>query len=579
MKAMRFLLSVPRSCGTGEPIELYHNDRPNLSEVGHAILWADQDVPVINLHGSGFVIGVLFSRATGERLPFLPPEAPLSDGAGALAAWIVRECWGGYAGILLGPEQSSINIIVDPSGYCPVYRLETATHILYATSPGLLAEALGAPLSVSWAALHAFLARPELRQRGTCLEGVTEIAPGELVSTFPDRDPSKRVWLPENYMPDGATTDFDEAASGLREIAVMVCAAWAKLFGPVTVAASGGVDSSLICAALAATNAPFTCTTVATSDPSGDERRFVQLLAQHLGVQCVSAIYDPNAIDPLRTISIGLPRPSRKPFMQALDAALVAGAGESGASIVFDGNMGDNLFCYLHSSAPIVDRLRSEGFGRGALSTFHDMCLVTGCDIPTMARAVGRRMMKRNAISAWPADLRFLVQAAEFPDITEPLTPWLEKSVGMHGGKRGHLSLIMHAQLHIHGLAHCGLPRFTPLASQPLLEYCLRIPTWLWCQGGVNRALARAAFASSLPREIVARTSKAGPDSFIQRTFEQHRLVIQELLMDGLLARHRIIDCAAVEAAFRSNARVDNDILLRLVDLAEAENWARSWLK
>lgn len=578
MKAMRFLLSVPRSCGTGEPIELHHSDRPNLSGDGHAILWADHNLPVIDLHDQGFIIGVLFSRATGERLRSLPSEAPLSDGAGALAAWIVRECWGGYAGILLGPEQSSINIIVDPSGYCPVYRLETATHILYATSPGLFAEAMGVRPSVSWADLHSFLARPELRQRGTCLQGVTEIASGELVSTSQDRFASKRIWRAEDYMSDGATTDFDEAAAGLREIAVMVCAAWAKLFGPVTVAASGGVDSSLICAALDAADMPFTCTTVATSDPSGDERRFVQLLAKHLGVQCISAIYDPSAIDPLRSISIGLPRPSRKPFMQALDAALLLGADESGASVVFDGNVGDNLFCYLHSSAPIVDRLRSEALGRGVLSTFHDMCLVTGCDIPTMARAVGRRMMRRNASPAWPTDLRFLVQADGFPDTMNPLTPWLESFVGTHGGKYDHLSLIMHAQLHIHGLADCGLPRFTPLASQPLLEYCLKIPTWLWCQGGVNRALARAAFATSLPREIVARTSKAGPDSFIQRSFELHRNVIQELLMDGLLARHGIIDCAAVDAAFRSNARIDNDILLRLVDLAEAENWARSWL-
>ncbi len=532
----------------------------------------------MDLHGAGYIIGVLFSRATGERLLGLPRGAPLSDGAESLATWIVRECWGGYAAILLGPEQSSINLLVDPSGYCPVYRLETAAQICYATSPGLFAEAMDSPLSVSWPDLHAFLARPELRQQRTCLEGVTEVAPGELVPTFPNRFASTRIWKPEDYMPDGATTNFNEAASGLREVAVMVCAAWAKLFGPVTIAASGGVDSSFICAALAAANAQFTCTTVATSDPSGDERRFVQLLAEHLGVQCISAVYDPKAINPLRSISINLPRPSRKPFMQALDAALLSGANESGASVVFDGNMGDNLFCYLHSSAPIVDRLRSEALGRGVLSTFHDMCLVTGCDIPTMARAVGRRMMRRLGIPTWPADLRFLVQAVEFPATMNPLTPWLETVVGVHDGKLDHLSLIMHAQLHIHGLADCGLPRFTPLASQPLLEYCLNIPTWLWCQGGVNRALARAAFAASLPREIVARTSKAGPDSFIQRSFEQHRNVIQELLIDGLLARHRIIDCAAVEAAFQSNARVDNDILLRLVDLAEAETWARSWL-
>ena len=136
----------------------------------------------------------------------------------------------------------------------------------------------------------------------------------------------------------------------------------------------------------------------------------------------------------------------------------------------------------------------------------------------------------------------------------------------------------MRAQLHIHGLSASGLPRFSPLASQPLREYCLGVPTWLWCQGGTNRALARAAFAASLPREIVKRTSKAGPDSFIQRSFEMHREVIRDLLMEGLLAQQRVIDRAAVDNAFHLNFRSDGEILLRLLDLAEAENWARSWL-
>jgi len=113
--------------------------------------------------------------------------------------------------------------------------------------------------------------------------------------------------------------------------------------------------------------------------------------------------------------------------------------------------------------------------------------------------------------------------------------------------------------------------------SQPLIEFCLSIPTWIWPEGGINRALARSAFATELPREILTRTSKSGPDSFIRRSFDQHRLTIRNLLMDGLLAQHEVIDRSAVHDALNSDVISGGDIVYRLLDLAEAEIWARSW--
>ncbi|KUO56542.1 MAG: hypothetical protein APF78_09445 [Sphingomonadales bacterium BRH_c3] len=158
-----------------------------------------------------------------------------------------------------------------------------------------------------------------------------------------------------------------------------------------------------------------------------------------------------------------------------------------------------------------------------------------------------------------------------------PLTPWLDTEVDRHRGKRDHLALIMRAQNHLHCLGVAGLPRFSPLMSQPLLEFCLGVPTWLWCAGGINRAPARSAFARDLPPEIVRRTSKAGPDSFIRRSFSDNRSTIRAMLLDGLLARQSLLDLAAVEQALGVDAMAGGSIIYRLLDLAEAEAWARSW--
>lgn len=52
---------------------------------------------------------------------------------------------------------------------------------------------------------------------------------------------------------------------------------------------------------------------------------------------------------------------------------------------------------------------------------------------------------------------------------------------------------------------------------------------------------------------------------------------MQGLLIEGGLARHRIIDLPAVERAFETRSDDRGDVIYRLLDLAEAENWARSW--
>lgn len=538
-------------------------------------LWLDNDTPLIDLGDAGFVLGILFSRKSGTPVLDIPSARSSPSDPESLANWLVQECWGGYFAAFRQSGTGKFVLLVDPAGQCSVYKVQTRTHVVVASHPELLQRASGKALNVSWQALYAHLRRPDLRQRATCLEGVTELSPGELVQTGSGPQSTLALWRPQTFMPSGPVPTYEEAAEELHSLAVMVIGSWAQRLGPVAVAASGGVDSSFICAALAKAQIDFSCITVATADPSGDESQFVRLLGQHLGTKTICATFDLNRVDPLRAASAGLPRPSRKSFMAALDTAVLETGMSLGAATVFDGNGGDSLFCFLHSAAPVVDRLRSEGLGFGSVSTFSDMCKLTDCDAPTMAKAVMRRLFRKPGFSEWITDDR-LLSDFDCPSI-DPVSTWRSTDVGRHGGKRDHLVQIMRTQNNVHGVAAYGLPRLSVLMSQPLVEYCLSVPTWLWCTGGINRALARDSFASELPREILLRTSKAGPESFLHSMFAKHRPIIRDLLMDGLLAQHGLIDRSAVEEAMKVDALSGGAIIYRLLDLAEAENWARSW--
>lgn len=571
MTPLRFLLAFPSPGGTSEKVTVI--DDPRKICASGPTIWHDPRTPCAEFADGGKVLGIAFSRKTFQQADHL--DAPSSQSAEARARHLVRLYWGGYCAILPDPESGSWTGLCDPSGLVPVYRLAAPTHVFFTSDPALLTDFHLGAMPVCFQAVAAHLLRPELRQRFTCLRGFEELTPGILYRLDRPAEPGRTIWSALDFVSQGPPPAFGAAAEELRRLAVSVMSSWSGQFGRVSVAASGGVDSSLICAALAGSSSDFDCITVATKDRSGDERAYAKEVAASLRVRCVECLYDPALFDPTRPASSGLPRPARRAFLSVLDTVLGEAMQKLGASVVVDGNGGDNLFCFLHSAAPVLDRLRAEGVSKGVPRTLLDMCRITGCSVPTMLRATLRRLARRQLQEYWPPDQRFLNREA-MNVAGEALTPWIDHFPDRRSGKHDHLRLMVHAQNHIHGLS-AGLPRFSPLASQPLIEFCLSIPTWLWAKGGVNRALARAAFARDLPAAILRRTSKAGPDSFIREAFAANHAIIRERLLDGLLAAHHVIDRSAVERALAMDHFTDETIIDRLLDLLEAENWSRSW--
>lgn len=566
MIGVRFILAVPRNRSAAElPIMV---SSPGRILADRATLWVEPGTPCCSLGDQGLALGILFDKANGR--PVVQAEGLIDPKATpeAMAQRLLAEFWGAFAAIVIEPQSGTFSVLVDPSGLLPLYRCERSDHTYYTTDPALV----GAVPSYIDIASH--LLRPELRDRRTCLADFDEVPPGSMARPH---DAPRQVWLPEAHFPTGPAPLFDDAAAELRGLATTVMGSWSGLLGRLGVAASGGVDSSLVCAALSHADASFDCITVATSDRSGDERQSAAAVARQFGVKCLEREFDPTHFDPCEPASRGLPRPARRAFLNVFDRLLDNAREELGADVVVDGNNGDNLFCYLHSAAPIVDRLRAERLGAGVVETLFDMCRITDCSLPTMVAATGRRLVHGGARDRWPPDRRLLADDVSHAGST-PLTPWLDERSGERSGKRDHLLLLMHAQNHLHGVTG-SLRRFSPLASQPLVEFCLGVPTWLWASGGRNRALARAAFADQLPAAVLARTSKAGPDSFIRMAFAHNRARIRERLLDGLLASHGLLDRAELDRALGVDEFKDALIIDRILDILEAENWARSWTR
>mgnify|MGYP001261285241 CR=1 FL=1 len=575
MKPLRFMLAFPKGRETGSALLRVAEPQQVLGDA--PAIWTDPTTPCLGLNDAGMLIGVAFSRETYE--PLSPEDVRLSADASAtlVANFLVRNVWGGYLAVIYEEASEAWYLLRDPSFLCPAYRLTLFDHFVIASDAAMLLHLPGYRPTIAYPSLARRLLDIQTRSRQTCLEDLTELAPGALQALDDPHDRGPAIWHPRNHYPKGPAPRFEDAAEELRWLCVSAMTSWSRLCGKVSVATSGGVDSSLVCAALSRADRDFACVTLATADPSGDERRYAREVAARSGVPLSERILRPGAFDPARTASAGMASPTRRSFLTVLDAVLSEEMEALEARLVFDGNGGDNLFCFLHSAAPIVDRWRAEGTSRQIVETLLDMCRVTGCSVPTMLRAAASRAIGASRGRARRYDRRF-VAAGIAMDRGELLASWFDGANGSRTGKHDHLALLVSAANQIHGLTE-GPPRFSPLSSQPLVEFCLGIPTWLWVEGGINRSLARAAFAEEIPASIRSRTSKAGPDSFVREAFALHKDAIRDRLLGGHLSEQGLLDLTSIEVSLKIDYTTSEEAHFdRLLDLLEIENWCRSWI-
>ena len=118
--------------------------------------------------------------------------------------------------------------------------------------------------------------------------------------------------------------------------------------------------------------------------------------------------------------------------------------------------------------------------------------------------------------------------------------------------------------------------RVAPLLAQPLIEYGLGVPSWQWGEGGVNRSLAREAFRAELPEIVLNRRSKGRILSMFLPAFEQNRSRLAGHLLNGWLAGAGLLDVDAIGAKLSGRERADTTDMLRILQFADIEGWARS---
>lgn len=539
------------------------------AELPGLLLVTQEGTPVLKGQRAA-AVGCLLT-AGGLRLDALDVgfEAfALSDDPGAL----VGSCWGNFVLFATDDQQDAL-AYRDPSGSVGAFRLHVQGQDVF-VSDAALALQLGlindASPDLDFA--RHWLRFPFLKISRTGVLGASEMLAGTRHRRRGGVWASQNAWKPwDHARKDRAFTKTYQAVRELRDVAL--CTVPAQLRdGAVLLQLSGGLDSSIIAACLREAGRSFAAVHFMSASADGDERRYATQVAEACGVP-LEIIHEEELELKLSDKLAPSFMPGANLVLAPIERAILERMVKSGADVLLDGGGGDNLFCYLTTAAPVLDALRNGPLGAGP-STMMSLAEATHSSWWEVAHAAARLQLKSRRSLRWKED-RSLLEPGELATSFEP-HPWLNVPFGSLPGKHSHVETLVQIQHFFDRRTDWSRPVLHPLMAQPLLEICLRIPTWMWMAGGRDRAVARAAFEGLVPSAVLNRRMKGSLQGYFQRSFAKLSASMRDLLLGGLLVDAHIVDSRAIATAFARDSEKDA-VQLRLSEIATLEQWLRSW--
>ncbi len=544
--------------------------RPNF------LFFSDQPVAIVTRPPrTAVLLGWLYRRDSTNRPVDLLDPVDADDVFTKDGAVLLEKYWGSYVTILYDEDRDEATVFRDPSGGMPCYYMKSSGMTTFGSDMGLFCQAGLLDYVTDDEQLGQHLYFTNLRTSRTCIAELNEIPAGFQLSIQQGKSRLAQRWQPWAYAGRQAYYDDPgEAISDLRATLFSAIGAWASRFQNLVVGLSGGLDSSIVAAVAVHAGAKVTGLTLVTDESAGDERYYAREIANFLDIPLEEMFFNTDDTDLEMSHAAHLPRPLARSFAQSGDQAYCVVASAVGAEAFFNGSGGDNVFCFQQSVLPIADRLLFEGVGRGTLMTAAEIADMAETSIIRCVALASRRAWLRNPQYRWKPKADLLNRDFVNRSGVQFAHPWLDVPVGELPGKAAHIAYLIQIQNHLEGFRReTVLPMINPLMSQPIIETCLRIPSWFFCMEGENRSIVRKAFKSRLPDSILHRRTKGGPDGFLQRLVERNRSKIRDMLLGGHLAAVKLIDRSSVEAAIELEGDGNNHMHFRILELVDVEAW------
>ncbi len=573
-----------------------------LSSPGIAVYCAGSQIAAsraVRLRDSqGVVLGTLFRRSDGESTyARAVVEIDTNDTTRIVETagrHLVDAYWGRYVAFLHEKESGSLWILRDPTGGLPCFNTSLDGVQIFAARVQDCCEISTVTFEINWEYIGARVLNPYLQTRKTGLRDVAELPPGACLEMSNGKLQETSYWDPLRVAASSIAEDVSEAATRLRRVVTASVHAWASCYDAILVKLSGGLDSAIVLGCLA--SAPKRPNTICVNDYSEgadtDERHFARLAAGLAGCTLVERRRDPS-IDLDRTFTFrraSAPRTSHA-WIQTLPTNEESALRNS-ASAVFMGNGGDHLFLTGPGHWPVADYLYRRGPRLRALRIARDAsCLEppARCQSVWSLLRLGIRLglvaRRKRELLAEHIDYSGMIMVnAEVIDAYRRtqrawLPPWFHGLHDLPPGKVAQAYRLSFSQpFYAMSIDQPELLEpVNPLLSQPVIELCLQIPTYILMSEGRDRGAARKAFADVVPREIVERRTKGGVDTHAVTIVLRNAKFLREFLLEGELARQKMLNRSALDHILGGNHEGLTAGTFPILDLLHVEAWVRAW--
>jgi asparagine synthase (glutamine-hydrolysing) len=539
--------------------------------------------------GCGVIFGPLFHKPDPDRDDAAPDRATLSatDAERIIASdgrELISRYWGDYVGVFRQWNGRNYTVVRGPSAALRcLHAKASAVHVYFSDMEAysLLVERT---FTIDWLAVARTFLGPEPPGR-THIKGVRELPPGHCDQVSAGGVTSRILWNPLQLARVPQLGDVGESARILRNVTRACIHARASEYSSILMMLSGGLDSSitLSCLADAPSRPHVLCLTEYADNPDSDERHYARIAARAARCEVIQHLRDdiPDLRQAVYSSVLDMSPGLRIPQVDRIGPDI---ARAHRCQAIFDGNGGDEIFCRVHHWLYVCDYLRAKGFGGEFFPLLFDAAFTEGATVWTvLARSLFHALLPaRLNVSALVAkDIHgaTLLRRELIAEIIKDSRRQRSRSTLSPG--RAWQSELMTARRSVPDpFEQPGdARRVSPLLSQPILETCFRIPTWYQSRDRRDRALARDAFASDVPREIITRYDKGGAEELASALIQRNLPFLREMLVNGCVASSGIVDRARLESALSDGPSSDGVSSVPIFDLLGAEIWARAWLE
>ena len=539
---------------------------------------------------SGVILGTLFSTKTSRPSSVMNNESVSQQTAIAETGGrkLVDEFWGNYVAFLVDYKNERRVVIRDCSGKVPCYRVtHQKVDIFFSDISDTTALELPT-FSIDWQYVAAFLYYNDLQVRTCGLREVTELLAGDCLVLQTSSESHFPIWDPRAFCRLAPLDDYGSAKAELSRATQNCIDSWATIYTNILHCLSGGFDSSVVlgCVSRSPARPTVTCLNRYNDHAGEDERAYARSAARRAGVTLIEQSWG-ESMERFDEGLLTAPLTAKPSVPVCINLANVrlrnSIAKQTGATAIWTGQGGDHLF--FQSVAPFgaIDYVHSHGFGLGfptamaeAAPPFRD----------SLTWAILRSAFSSAVHSTpWrpPSSFRrnppFVCREALPSSPNDYIAhPWTKDMDDLSQGKQCHVTMVANVVNRHRPLPTIELAaEHHPLLSQPIMELCLRIPTYLHLKGGRDRALARDCFSDRIPPEIAQRQSKGASTSSRLAELQRSKAFVRDLLLQGSLVREGLIKRDAIAPYVVQDAPLRSDQYFPLMACLAAEVWVRQW--